>query len=44
MSGVVVDLAEYQFRGYGWVDVPATDRSFDPTMVGATMAALHRVS
>ena len=40
---VVVDLAEYQLRGYEWVDVLAPDRSLNPTMVGATMAAIHRV-
>ena len=40
---VVVDFAEYQLRGYEWVDVLAPDRSLDPTMVGATMAAIHRV-
>jgi aminoglycoside phosphotransferase (APT) family kinase protein len=40
---VTVDLAEYQLRGYEWVDLLAVDRRLDPTTVGATMAAIHRV-
>jgi thiamine kinase-like enzyme len=40
---VTVDLAEYQLRGYEWVDLLAVDRSLDPTTVGATIAAIHRV-
>ncbi len=42
-GGVVVDLAEYQLRAYEWVDLLAMDRSFNPTTVGETIAAIHRV-
>jgi Ser/Thr protein kinase RdoA (MazF antagonist) len=40
---VIVDLAGYQLRAYEWADLLATDRSVDPTTVGATIAAIHRV-
>jgi len=42
-GGVIVDLAECQLRAYEWVDLLAMDRSFNPTTVGETMAAIHRV-
>jgi Ser/Thr protein kinase RdoA (MazF antagonist) len=42
-GGVVVDLAGHQLRAYQWVDLLAMDRSFNPTTVGETMAAIHRV-
>ena len=40
---VIVDLGEHQLRAYEWVDLLAVNRSVDPTTVGATMAAIHRV-
>jgi Ser/Thr protein kinase RdoA (MazF antagonist) len=40
---VLVDVAGYQVRAYEWVDLLAMDTDLDPTVVGATLAAIHQV-
>jgi Ser/Thr protein kinase RdoA (MazF antagonist) len=40
---VLVDVAGHQVRAYEWVDLLATDTGLDPTVVGATLAAIHQV-
>jgi Ser/Thr protein kinase RdoA (MazF antagonist) len=40
---VLVELGPHQVRAYEWVDLLAMDRRADPVLVGATVAAVHRV-
>ncbi|MFP5283465.1 MAG: phosphotransferase enzyme family protein [Actinomycetes bacterium] len=40
---VLLDVAGRQVRLYEWVDLLPTDTRLDPAMVGATLAAIHRV-
>jgi aminoglycoside phosphotransferase (APT) family kinase protein len=40
---VLVDVAEHQVRAYEWVDVLSMDPNLDPSLVGGTLAAIHRV-
>jgi Ser/Thr protein kinase RdoA (MazF antagonist) len=40
---VLVDIAGYQVRAYEWVDLLATDTGLDPVVIGATLAAIHKV-
>jgi Ser/Thr protein kinase RdoA (MazF antagonist) len=40
---VIVDLDGYQLRAYEWVDVLPMDKNLDPGVIGATIAAIHRV-
>jgi aminoglycoside phosphotransferase (APT) family kinase protein len=40
---VLVDVAGHQVRAYEWVELLAMDRGLYPTMIGATLAAIHRV-
>jgi len=40
---VVVDVAGRQARVYEWVDLRPIDRALDATVVGSTLAAVHRV-
>jgi aminoglycoside phosphotransferase (APT) family kinase protein len=40
---VLVDVAGHQVRAYEWVDLLATDTGLDPVVIGATLAAIHKV-
>ena len=40
---VLLDVAGYQVRAYEWVDLLATDTGLDPVVIGATLAAIHKV-
>jgi Ser/Thr protein kinase RdoA (MazF antagonist) len=40
---VLVDLAGHQVRTYEWVDLLAIDRTLDPAIIGAMVAAIHRI-
>jgi hypothetical protein len=40
---VLVDLDGHQVRAYEWVDLLAMDRTLDPAIIGAMLAAVHRV-
>jgi aminoglycoside phosphotransferase (APT) family kinase protein len=40
---VLVDLAAHQVRTYEWVDLLAMDRTLDPAIIGATVAAIHLI-
>ena len=40
---VLVDLEGHQLRAYEWVDLLAMDRALAPTIIGPTLAAIHRV-
>jgi aminoglycoside phosphotransferase (APT) family kinase protein len=40
---VLVDVAGHQVRAYEWVDLLATDTGLDPAVIGATLAAIHKV-
>jgi Ser/Thr protein kinase RdoA (MazF antagonist) len=40
---ILVDVAGHQIRAYEWVDLSAVDRSVNPAVVGATLAAIHQV-
>jgi Ser/Thr protein kinase RdoA (MazF antagonist) len=40
---VLLEVDAHQLRAYTWVDLRPADRDLDPTLVGATLAAVHRV-
>ncbi|HKH54583.1 MAG TPA: aminoglycoside phosphotransferase family protein [Propionibacteriaceae bacterium] len=40
---VLVNIAGHQVRVYDWVDLLPTDTALDPTLIGATLAAVHLV-
>jgi Ser/Thr protein kinase RdoA (MazF antagonist) len=40
---VLLELAGHQVRAYGWVDLLPADYTFDPTVVGTALAAIHRI-
>jgi Ser/Thr protein kinase RdoA (MazF antagonist) len=40
---VLLELGGHQVRAYGWVDLLPADQSLDPELVGATLAAVHRI-
>lgn len=40
---VLLQVAEHQVRVYEWVDLLPRDPTLDPELVGATVAALHRI-
>jgi Ser/Thr protein kinase RdoA (MazF antagonist) len=40
---VLADLGDAQVRVYEWVDMGEVDRTLDPTLIGRTVAAIHRV-
>ena len=42
-SGSVLAVAGEQVRVYEWIDLMPTDTGFDPTVVGQTVASIHRV-
>jgi Ser/Thr protein kinase RdoA (MazF antagonist) len=40
---VLASVGPHQVRAYGWVDLRPVDQSADPVLIGATVAAIHRV-
>ena len=40
---VLLDVAGHQVRVYEWVDLLPTDTALEPALIGATLAAVHRI-